>query len=356
MRTVPKVYCLRVVLRAKRAVYLFAHHAATLYALVAESYACEVGGSPVVPDGLMLDVPEQCRRFVAKGDRYAFGFTWLESASAADGDGADRIAGLIEGLKKVGRKATVKDAAWGGNFEIDAVHDLVADEPYRRHVPPLAIGREHFDKELAAVRDCRRLTLQFGSPLRFSAYRIIELGEHPLVCGRARGLAELAFSDAELDRQATAEELAPGELRQAAAAALEELHSPAPPIRLSIPRSDGTPRELAIPRPIDRALQRAVLEVIAPGLDGFFEESSLAYRRGLGRRRAARAIHEAFRACHRWAIRADFYRFFDSIPHDELAVRLAAYLADLPLVRLILRWVKSASPEPARGLPTGWRA
>ena len=66
----------------------------------------------------------------------------------------------------------------------------------------------------------------------------------------------------------------------------------------------GVDRSLAIPTPVDRALQRTVLDRIAPVFELFFEQSSLAYRRGLGRHRAADRIRSLFENGFRYALRS----------------------------------------------------
>ncbi len=115
----------------------------------------------------------------------------------------------------------------------------------------------------------------------------------------------------------------------------------------------GKARVLSIPMRMDRALQRVALTKLAPALDQFFEESSLAYRRGLGRKRAARRLRRAFQEGYRIALRSDFAQFFDTIDHALLRDRLEAHLADGPTVELIMRWVQTGAPFDHRGVPTG---
>jgi hypothetical protein len=112
----------------------------------------------------------------------------------------------------------------------------------------------------------------------------------------------------------------------------------------------GQGRVLSIPSPLDRALQRLVLEQLGPALDKLFENSSLAWRRGLGRERAPHRVLKAWQDGFRFALREDFDRFFDSIDHQELADRLSAYVTDARLVAQILAWARSGAPAPP---PTG---
>lgn len=217
------------------------------------------------------------------------------------------------------------------------------------------------------------LNTRFG----FGAYRIEELGPEPFACARARPLLAAAMASHELQRAADELDLPSGSTRRLAEQVLRGDYEPGPHARVGIARhatpatgpgekAEGTQtgegkahartpsvRVLSIPSRADRALQRAVLSVLAPALDGFFEQSSLAYRKGLGRTRAAMRVRDAVGRGYQFALRADFSRFFDSIPHDRLADRLEAYLADTHAAGLLMKWVRAGSPFDGRGLPTG---
>lgn len=193
-----------------------------------------------------------------------------------------------------------------------------------------------------------------GENTRFGhgRYRIAQLGGDPYACSRAVGLRDLAFDSEFLDVATERYDLEPGrggELVRAISAG-RYLPRPASVVNIGI---GAKQRALSIPHREDRALQRAVLDLIAPALDSLFESSSLAYRRGKGRHDAPPQLQRAFTQGYRWAVRADFSDFFDSIQHDELQRRLHVYLADPQLVGLLMLWVRNAAPEPTRGLPTG---
>jgi CRISPR-associated protein Cas1 len=146
----------------------------------------------------------------------------------------------------------------------------------------------------------------------FGAYRIDELGEDPWPCERAESLVELALASPAADRATQRYGLAS-----------------------------------------DRALQSSVVALLAPAFDAFFESSSLACRMGLGRHTASRRMQNAYRDGFQWALRADFHHFFDSIDHEELSARIAAYVADRRMSELLMDWVRRGAPEVGRGLPTG---
>lgn len=53
------------------------YHGAVLYALLAEVNGRASGDEPAIPDGLLLDAPEQLITRLDPEDAYAFGFTLL---------------------------------------------------------------------------------------------------------------------------------------------------------------------------------------------------------------------------------------------------------------------------------------
>ncbi|MCA9000100.1 MAG: CRISPR-associated endonuclease Cas1 [Planctomycetaceae bacterium] len=196
--------------------------------------------------------------------------------------------------------------------------------------------------------------LHIGENTRFGhgRFRIAQLGPDPFACRRTVSLRELAFEPRHLDSAAEQYQLPPGRAGELVTAIRSAKYQPRQVNRIVIPSGQGT-RQLAIPHVEDRVLQRAVHSFLAPTLDQVLEASSLAYRRGRHREQAARQIQNAAREGYSWALKADFTNFYDSIDHEQLRQRLRAYLADPALEGLIMQWVRSGSPEPERGLPTG---
>lgn len=222
-----------------------------------------------------------------------------------------------------------------------------------------AVGRIRLrlrDRGLAAILVLAQYA-RVGEKTRFGfgAFRIEELGPNPFACPRSTSLLELALRSTRLNAIAEEYQLESGRMSALAGDVLAGRYQPGAPRKILIrtEREDETPRLLCVPSREDRALQTAVLRQIAPALDLFFEESSLAYRRGLGRQRAAERLRQAYRDGFRWAVRSDIHRFFDSIDHARLRDRLEAYLADGPLVALIMRWVEGGAIQQGRGIPTG---
>lgn len=57
---------------------LHAHHAAIIHALFAAAWGAGNNIASVMPDGMLLEAPEQSRLRVAAGEPYAFGLTILD--------------------------------------------------------------------------------------------------------------------------------------------------------------------------------------------------------------------------------------------------------------------------------------
>ncbi len=453
-----KIYRLQITMQATEDISLPPHHGAVLYALLAAAYGHAVGTEPVFPDGVMLDVPEQCRPSIYVHDEYNFGMTIL---SASVEDLKLRYRRIVNGLNALGSQSREANIRLGGNFQVVAITDLVAQRQLDFKAMPTSISRETVLRDIDTVKQHGEVTIRLTSPLRcqrsrehrkdghrylddshfsikvflrrlihrlsslgviqqaakptslsltleqhslvwldvaygvkgkrkslggclgefrlvgdlsefahplvlgqyirvgesarfgFGAYRIAELGEDKFACRRAQSLAELAFEPARVDAQAVEHSLAAGVLTLAAENAKRARHAPLAPIRFEIQEDDGRSRALSLPQPVDLALQRLVADLLAPSLDGFFEASSLAYRRGFGRHRAAKRVQAAFRDGFHWAVRADIHRFFDTIDHELLRRRLDAYVQDDTLVSLIMSWIEIGAPFPGHGLPTG---
>ncbi|MDA7980895.1 MAG: CRISPR-associated endonuclease Cas1 [Pirellulales bacterium] len=453
-----KIYRLQITLQATEDISLPPHHGAVLYALLAAAYGLAADIEPVFPDGVMLDVPEQCRPSIRAHDEYNFGLTIL---SATEEDLKLRHRRIVNGLTAMGTQPKEPNVRFGGNYQVAAMIDLVAQRKLDFKTTPTSISCKTIVRDVEAVKQRAEITIRLTSPLRcqrsrkyrndghrylddsefsvkvflrrlihrlsslgvlqqsvdptfmsctlerhslvwldvaygakgkrkslggclgelqlsgdftelaeplvlgqyvrvgestrfgFGAYQIVELGEEKLACNRATSLAELAFEPARVDAYAAEHSLAPGVLTLAAANAKQGRHLPLAPIRFEIQEDDQRTRVLSLPHPIDRALQRLVAEHLAPSLDGFFEASSLAYRRGFGRHRAAKRVQTAFREGFHWAVRADIHRFFDSVDHELLRRRLDAYVQDNIIVSLIMSWIEVGAPYPGQGLPTG---
>ena len=173
---------------------------------------------------------------------------------------------------------------------------------------------------------------------------------------RSASLLDYALSPGAIDRGAARYGLEVGQAISTTQRVRDGTYQPDRPTRFVLHDGDKRPRQMVVPTPRDRAIQVAVLESITPAMDRYLETSSFAYRRGLGRHSAAKAITKWSAEGYRWAVRSDIHRFFDTVDHTMLRSRIEAYLPDPPLVNLLMTWVQSQAAEDGSakvGLPTG---
>jgi CRISPR-associated protein Cas1 len=172
-----------------------------------------------------------------------------------------------------------------------------------------------------------------------------------LRAARAMELADLALRSPAVQQEANRLNVSATDLRKVAKAIQAGTFEPRPAERFLLP--GDKPRLISVPSRPERVAQRAVYELLYPTLDRFLSDSCYAYRRGLGRHNAAARITESFQEGWRWALKADFHHFFDSVDHRVLQDKLEVFVQDDALVRLLMQWVAGGSPFSGRGLPTG---
>jgi RNA-directed DNA polymerase len=110
--------------------------------------------------------------------------------------------------------------------------------------------------------------------------------------------------------------------------------------RVWIPKPGGR-RGLGIPNVVDRWVQQAVHQVLAPHYDPSFHPSSHGFRPG---RSCHTAIAEACRYLEEgydWVVDLDLEKFFDQVPHQRLISRLEQRIEDRRLIELIRRMLKA---------------
>ncbi len=115
---------------------------------------------------------------------------------------------------------------------------------------------------------------------------------------------------------------------------------------------DTKTRQIRAPSFRDRVIHQALIAVVGPVLEQGAIVHSYACRRGRGQ-------HAALRQARRWTRRGDWYgkidvfKYYDSVDHEILRVRLARRFRERRLLRLFDRLLASWNVAPGKGLPIG---
>lgn len=133
------------------------------------------------------------------------------------------------------------------------------------------------------------------------------------------------------------------------------LYRPAPLVRFTIPKRDGSPRLLGNLTVRDKVLQRAALRVLDDMYEPVFLDCSFAYRPRRSVQQAVAAVVRARDSGRRWVLDADIDEFFHSLDHHLLYRFLQETIDDEPLLRLFREWLIVGRPDSAwaTGTPLG---
>lgn len=114
------------------------------------------------------------------------------------------------------------------------------------------------------------------------------------------------------------------------------------------------PKERRIHAPCfrERVLHHALVGPCEADLERWLIADTFACRRGKGREAALRRA-EYFAARHRWFLKLDVAKYFDSVPHATLLAELERRFRDRRVVALWRHIVTAYETMPGRGLPIG---
>ena len=124
-------------------------------------------------------------------------------------------------------------------------------------------------------------------------------------------------------------------------------YNPQPVQRVEIlkPGKDAGVRLLGIPCVRDRVVQATLKQLLEPILDPKFSDNSYGFRPGRNQRQAVESARDIVRSGKEYVVDIDLSKFFDRVHHDRLIARLASFIPDKRILRLIGMTLRSGVME-----------
>jgi RNA-directed DNA polymerase len=111
--------------------------------------------------------------------------------------------------------------------------------------------------------------------------------------------------------------------------------------RVEIWKPGGGQRKLGIPTVLDRMIQQALQQVLSEEFEGTIREHSYGFRPGRSAHEAVEAARGYIEAGYKWTVDIDLEKFFDTVNHDRLMVRMKTRVTDKRVLRLVNEYLKA---------------